>query len=261
MMKALLSFLCITAAIGIANAQGILLPKKNNPIVLSDTLATPNSSKSPKVGDFIIPAVFVGYGIVSISNPTIRNLDDHIRSEIRGHHPNFRNHLDDYIQFAPAVAVYGLNIAGIKGKNKVLDASIIYGISLMLMGGSVSIIKNNSDRLRPDGSDYRSFPSGHTATAFVGAEFIRQEYKDVSPWYGIAGYAVATTTGIFRMYNNKHWFSDVVAGVGFGIISTKLAYITYPYLKRKFCHNRPMKFMLTPTYQNRSLVILFLKQF
>lgn len=260
-MNVLLSFLCITVAVGMANGQSIPSPQKNNTIVFSDTLATPNSSKSPKAGDLIIPVAFVGYGVVSLLNPAIRNLDYHIRSEIRSNNPNFHNHLDNYMQFAPAVAVYGLNIAGIRGKNKVLDASIIYGISLMLMGGSVFIIKNSSDRFRPDRSDDRSFPSGHTATAFVGAEFLRQEYKDVSPWYGIAGYTVATTTGIFRMYNNKHWLSDVIAGAGFGIISTKLAYITYPYLKRKFCHNRSMKFMLTPTYQNSSVGILFLKQF
>jgi membrane-associated phospholipid phosphatase len=86
---------------------------------------------------------------------------------------------------------------------------------------------------RPDGSSNNSFPSGHTANAFMGAEFLYQEYKDVSPWYGIAGYVVATGTGLFRMYNNRHWFSDVVAGAGFGILSTKVAYWIYPWMKEK----------------------------
>lgn len=261
-MKFLLLFVNIIVTIGFVNAQDVVaLPQKNYSAVLSDTSSTQNSSKPPQVDAFIIPAVFIGYGVVSFSNPAVRDLDYHVKLEIRDRNPYFRSHIDNYLEFAPAVAVYGLNVAGVKGRNKILDASIICGISLILMEASVNLIKNTSDRIRPDESDDRSFPSGHTAMAFAGAEFLKQEYNDVSPWYGIAGYAVATTTGIFRMYNNKHWFSDVVAGAGFGIISTKLAYLTYPYLKRKWCHNRPMKFMLTPTYRNNTVGISFLKQF
>ena len=97
-------------------------------------------------------------------------------------------------------------------------------MSNILLTTTVFSVKKLTRQLRPDGSGYTSFPSGHTAEAFASAEFMRQEYKDVSPWYGIAGYAVATTTGILRLYNNKHWVRDVVAGAGFGILSTKLAY-------------------------------------
>ena len=79
-----------------------------------------------------------------------------------------------------------------------------------------------------DGSG-RAFPSGHTATAFVAAEFIQQEFKDASPWYGFAGYTVATATGTLRMLKNAHWFSDVVAGAGVGILTTKLTYLAYPF--------------------------------
>ena len=87
--------------------------------------------------------------------------------------------------------------------------------------------------LRPDGSTYNSFPSGHTAIAFASAEFLRMEYKDVSAWYGIAGYTVATTVAGLRMYNNRHWFSDVLTGAGVGILSTQLAYIVQPWLSQK----------------------------
>ena len=62
---------------------------------------------------------------------------------------------------------------------------------------------------------------------------MRQEYKDVSPWYGIAGYVAATTTGALRMFNNKHWFRDVVAGAGFGILSTQVAYVLAPVIIKK----------------------------
>ena len=77
---------------------------------------------------------------------------------------------------------------------------------------------------RPDGSSNKSFPSGHTATAFAGAEFLWQEYKDKFIWYGISGYVVATGTRVFRIINNKHWLTDVAAGAGIAILSTKIAY-------------------------------------
>jgi membrane-associated phospholipid phosphatase len=113
--------------------------------------------------------------------------------------------------------------------------------------------------LRPDGSAYNSFPSGHTATAFANAEFMRMEYKDVSPWYGIAGYAVATGTGLLRMYNNKHWFNDVVAGAGFGIAGTRLAYWLYPKIQHSLFHGKSTGTVLMPTYQSGSLGFSFVK--
>ena len=101
------------------------------------------------------------------------------------------------------------------------------------MGGTVNILKKTGNVERPDGSSTNSFPSGHTATAFMGAEFLYQEYKDVSIWYGVGGYAIATTTGALRIYNNKHWLTDVAAGAGIGILCTKAAYWLNPLLNEK----------------------------
>ena len=97
-------------------------------------------------------------------------------------------------------------------------------------------------------SDY-SFPSGHTATAFMGAEFLYQEYKDISPWIGYSGYLIAATTGYLRIYNNRHYLNDVVAGACIGIISTKFAYWLYPkvFTKSK-CHHSNFHTISTPFY-------------
>lgn len=53
---------------------------------------------------------------------------------------------------------------------------------------------------------------------------LTKEYRHKSPWAGIGAYAVAATTGLMRMANNKHWLSDVLTGAGIGILSTELGY-------------------------------------
>jgi hypothetical protein len=58
-----------------------------------------------------------------------------------------------------------------------------------------------------------------------------QELGEKSPFYSVIGYAFAATTGVFRIYHKDHWFSDVVAGAGFGILATKGAYLLYPVIR------------------------------
>lgn len=152
---------------------------------------------------------------------------------------------DDYLQYVPSATVYALNLLHVKGKNRFKDRTLALGLSFLLMGVTVNTLKYTSKIRRPDHSSYSAFPSGHTATAFMGAEFLHQEFKHVSPWIGIAGYAVATTTGILRMYNSKHWLGDVCAGAGIGILSTKIAYTALPWLKRKFTKHKTIASCIT----------------
>lgn len=184
------------------------------------------------VAEIAVPAAMIGYGLIALNNPTLRDLNATTKAELKEDHPTFRTHIDNYLQYAPVAAVYILNAAGVHGKHNLRDRTIILGISAILTAGTVEGVKHWTHEERPDGSDFLSFPSGHTATAFAAAEFLRQEYKDVSPWYGVAGYLAATTTGALRMYNNKHWLSDVVAGAGVGMLSTKAAYWMYPWIQR-----------------------------
>ena len=68
---------------------------------------------------------------------------------------------------------------------------------------------------------YRSFPSGHTLIAFAAAAAVTQETRHWWPnsaWYvGTVMYGGATLVGLSRMYNNRHWASDVMIG---GLIGT-----------------------------------------
>lgn len=211
----------------------------------------------------IIPGVLIGYGFIGLESDQLKGYNAEIKEEVN-EDIDHKISIDDFSQWAPAVSVYGLNAFGIKGKNNLKDRSIILASSYLMMSASVFALKSITKVERPDGSSNNSFPSGHTATAFAGAEFMYQEYKDQSVWYGVAGYAVATATGMFRMYNNRHWLTDVAAGAGIGILCTKTAYWIYPYLQNKvFKSSKENKTtsMIMPFYNGKELGCSFVRQF
>lgn len=72
-------------------------------------------------------------------------------------------------------------------------------------------------------SDYSSFPSGHTTTAFAAAAAVTSETRRMWPnavWVvAPVMYGGATLVGLSRMYHNNHWASDVVVGAAIGTFS------------------------------------------
>jgi membrane-associated phospholipid phosphatase len=178
----------------------------------------------------LAPTILIGTGIATMYDRGWYSSQD-AHECIQEHNPDFHTKVDNYLVALPAIGVYGLNWAGVKGKNNFLDRSLIYLVSVSLAGITSGIIKRSTDVLRPDDSDYLSFPSSHTALAFASATFLHEEYKDQSVWYGVAGYSVATASGVLRMLNNKHWMSDVLVGAGIGILATKVTYLLYPLVK------------------------------
>lgn len=175
----------------------------------------------------IIPAAMVSYGLIARASKPLQELDYSTHNEVC-EHLQVPIRIDDYSQYAPAAAVYGLSLMGVRAKHNFRDQTIIMATSYLAMGVAVQTMKSGFNVERPDGSNSRSFPSGHTATAFVGAHMLFKEYKDVSPWIGVAGYAVATGTGALRVLNKKHWVSDVVTGAGIAILSVELGYLLLP---------------------------------
>lgn len=201
----------------------------------------------------IIPTVLIGYGVVGLESHALKDIDTSTKNEF-SEHVDEKASIDDFSQYSPFLAVYALNAMCIKGKHNFKDRTIVLATAYLLMGSSVNILKNTTHVTRPDGSSSNSFPSGHTATAFMGAEFLYQEYKDVSVWYGITGYAVAASTGFFRMHNERHWVTDVATGAGIGILSTKIAYWVHPLIKKTiFKDNNKDKIsgMAMPFYNGR----------
>lgn len=199
----------------------------------TDIFARRSSPYRFKPSQLIAPAALIGIGFIGLESEWLIYQNKEIRAELQ-ESIDSQFTIDDFLQYSPAAASYGLKLCGVKGRHSYGDFTIILGTAYALMALSVNPIKCLTRVERPDGSSRNSFPSGHTATAFMGAELLRREYWGESPWIGVAGYAAATVTGLFRMYNNRHWLTDVIAGAGFGILSAQAAYWLYPFVAKTF---------------------------
>ena len=161
------------------------------------------------------------FALSGISSP----FEGYVRDVRNSQIPGFHYHYDDYLQFLPGVALLGLKISGVEGRSDWKQMLSSTAASAAIMSVLVNGVKYATQKERPDGSTRNSFPSGHTATAFMTATWLHKEYgKTRSPLYSIAGYSVATITGLSRILNNRHWLSDVLAGAGVGILSAEIGY-------------------------------------
>lgn len=214
----------------------------------SDTITSiadvPKQSIWEKYGDkttrfrpqqLILPVALVAIGSFGVCNGWFRGIDNKVKDgmdNLRGDH---YFHADDYIQYLPVVANVGLGLAKVPCKHTFVERIAITATAYISLGILVNGIKYSVKEKRPDSGAHNSFPSGHTATAFMGAELVRISYP---LGVGIGAYAVATGVAFLRLYNGRHWLNDVIAGAGIGILSARIGYWLLP-LNRKLFHIRP----------------------
>ena len=144
-------------------------------------------------------------------------------------------HADDYIQYLPVISNISLEFLGVKAKHSFKERLITTATSYLAMGIMVNGIKLTIHEKRPDSSARNSFPSGHTATAFMGAELVRMEY---GIGYAIGAYTIASGVAFLRLYNNRHWFNDIITGAGIGILSARIGYWLLPINRKLFKLNK-----------------------
>jgi membrane-associated phospholipid phosphatase len=138
--------------------------------------------------------------------------------------PKFNSPLDNFSQYSPLAVTALLKLCGVQTRSSWTRLGVETAISAVFMGTMVNGIKYTAKEMRPDNTTRNSFPSGHTALSFMSATIMSKELGWRSPWYSIGAYTVATTTGLFRIFNNRHWVNDVVFGAGIGITSVDLGY-------------------------------------
>lgn len=180
----------------------------------------------------VAPAVLFAAGAAGVDwdfydrniNTPIKDYGDRLRSEYGA------SSLDNWLQYVPMAAYLGFGAIG-KGGHRFMEHFVAGATSWAAMGILVNSIKYTVKDLRPDGSSRNSFPSGHSATAFMGAEMVRVEYGG---WWGAGAYGIATAVALMRVYNGRHWFNDLLGGAAIGVLSAHIGYWMLPLERRWF---------------------------
>jgi membrane-associated phospholipid phosphatase len=147
---------------------------------------------------------------------------------------------DDLLKWAPFASIFILDLFGVKSKSNWKKHLLVFACCETILSIFSNSVKKITHEHRPEPTvRYDSFPSGHADTSFAGAEIIRMELKDDHPVLSYTGYAIATSVSLLRLYKDKHWLSDIVAGAVLGIACTKFTYWICRGRKRKAAEQDP----------------------
>ena len=173
-----------------------------------------------RIEQLVAPVALVGIGALGVGeNSPMRGINLAIKDGLYEASKGVKLRFDDYVQYVPVAFYLTLDFMGLEAKHsfgeRVAVAAVTY-ISVTALSQGIKYIVREP---RPYSGTRNSFPSGHTMTVFAGAELVRSEYG----WgVGMGAYALAATVGFMRLYNGRHWFNDVLAGAGFGILSARI---------------------------------------
>ncbi|WP_426493033.1 phosphatase PAP2 family protein [Hymenobacter sp. 102] len=231
----------------------LALPALGQAVIVPDSTKTPYATtswlKRPSAWRVAVPVALVTLGYISRNENLLDEAKEEVHEETRAHFPNFHTGLDDYSRHFPIWSAYGLYAVGMKGERGVVPFTVCYGLAHVLSSGIVSSLKQASHTQRPDNpADFSSFPSAHTAEAFMTATLLHEQFGKGRPWVSVAGYGVATATGAMRMLNNRHWVTDVLAGAGIGFLSAEAVWRVYPAAAHLVPGKLGQKLLLVPTY-------------
>lgn len=185
-----------------------------------------------KTKAIIIPAAFLVYGGLKPVVNAIPELDDKIMNNIEANHASFHTNAGDYLMWAPSAAVYTLDAFNVKTGHSFKQHLVLDVGSILITGGLGLAMRKITENIDAYKGGDTQFPSGHTANAFRGAEILHQELKYSHAVLSYSGYVIASGVGILRIYNKEHFLSEVIAGAGLGILSTKLTYWLFDKIKK-----------------------------
>ena len=200
----------------------------------------------------ILPLSLIGAGIYvnSVGGSLGKvQLQDNIQRGL-----NFNTRAEDFLQFAPIGVLGFADMIGLKTtsnlKKQAKDIALITAANYIV----VKTLKIATNETRPNGSK-NSFPSGHTSNAFALAGILRHELKGSHPVLSYSGYLFATTTGAFRVLNNKHWVSDVLVGAGVGMLVTDMFYKIQGNHTATHKKEKKVSSIFVPTFKEKTVGI------
>ncbi|MBC7424225.1 MAG: phosphatase PAP2 family protein [Ferruginibacter sp.] len=204
-------------------------------LVAQDTAHNNLASRTQyfKPSAVIIPAAFVAYGCLKPAIKAIQNTDDKIWQQVQTNHASFKTNAADYLMWAPSAAIYLMDGLHVQTKHSFKEHLVLDVGSIIVTGGIGMVMRKISGNIGVYNTYGTEFPSGHTANAFRGAEIFHQELKDSHELLSYSGYIVAAGVGALRIYNKNHLLTEVLAGAGLGILSTKLTYWVFDKVKYK----------------------------
>lgn len=266
--KIIASFITITITLNTSAQEWIEIDSltTDEVIIRTDVSNISPTSEEPytkfKPTQLILPGALIAVGSWGVCNGWFSKIKHDIKDNMTHLRGDNYIHVDDYVQYLPTAAYVAMGSIGIPSRHRFKERLVATATAYIAMGIMVNGIKYTVGEKRPDSSARNSFPSGHTATVFMGAELIRQEY---SLGIAIGAYTVAFGTAFLRMYNERHWLNDVLAGAGIGILSARIGYWLLPFNRRIFRLNSRSSASMTalPSYDpvNRAFGLAFAATF
>ncbi|MBP5241691.1 MAG: phosphatase PAP2 family protein [Bacteroidales bacterium] len=188
--------------------------------------------------DYAVPATFVTLGFIGVYNTALCDFKEDINRSLCDLRGDNYLHFDDYVQLLPATYFVLGDYVGTPSKHNINERILLTATATIIFTTIVNGVKYTVREPRPDTHARNSFPSGHTATAFMGATLVWHSY---GPIVGLGAYTVAAGIGFMRMYNERHWLNDVIGGAGVGMIAANLSYLLLPWEKSWFKHKDSQK--------------------
>ncbi|PWV51776.1 phosphatase PAP2 family protein [Chitinophaga sp. S165] len=195
---------------------------------------------------------FVKLGVVLGTAGGLLAADYEVKQFFLRNHTNFWNSVTGQVEpFGNAYSPYlvgGMYVAGvISGNRKLEHTSLMTAKSLLISTLIYTFAKSVVRRGRPTYYDdplvfnapfsmdkyHTSFPSGHMLTVTSVATALAEAYGEEHPWVPWVTYSIAIMTGTTRLYQERHWGSDVWLGASLGYFVTKGIFKRHRDLEKK----------------------------
>jgi membrane-associated phospholipid phosphatase len=185
---------------------------------------------------------WAGLGSLAVSGLLLYTQDEKIRNFVQSNKSEIAGNIAEYLLEPWGSGEYsvpllgGMYVIGRWTRNDRASATALTAAKAAVISSLfVSVAKQIAHRHRPNQDDpanfeswdgpfgnirYTGFPSGHSAMAFSIATVFASEYRE-TVWVPILSYTLAAGTALSRVYNDKHFSSDVLVGSVFGYITGK----------------------------------------